>query len=160
MKQDKPIEQQDVMDKAIRLLSTRAHSCRELSLKLFKRGYPRKMIDNVISECKRLHLLNDNEFAINYIEELKNRGYGPRRISAALYKKGIDKELACSLLEETDSQEQQLERAKTALKRKMPTFNREQEPRKKREKIVRFLSGRGFSSDIIFQLLNQDENDL
>jgi len=133
------------MEKAMRLLSRRPLTERELWERLRKAEYPSSEIRDAVAECRKHGYVNDRQFAADYTEQLAARGLGGRRISQALYKRGISAELREEPLEEAAVTE--AERAAEALAYKLRLLARESDPRKKREKAFRFLVSRGFSID-------------
>ena len=92
----------DAEDRALRLLSERAHSERELRTKLLRFCDP-ATADAVLSSLEGKGYLNDEAFAEGYAEELvRRRFYGPERVRAELLRKGISAALAEKTLESLD----------------------------------------------------------
>ena len=133
------------MEKAMRLLSRRALSERELLNKLCAAGYPFREARDAVAECRKRGYVNDEAFAADYTELLAGRCLGGRRIRQALRKRGIPAELQEEPLEA--AAETEAERASEALAYKLRLLARETDPRRKREKAFRFLIGRGFSCE-------------
>ena len=133
------------MEKAMRLLSRRALSERELLNKLCAAGYPFREARDAVAECRKRGYVNDEAFAADYTELLAGRCLGGRRIRLALRKRGIPAELQEEPLEA--AAETEAERASGALAYKLRLLARETDPRRKREKAFRFLIGRGFSCE-------------
>lgn len=133
------------MEKAMRLLSRRALSERELLNKLCAAGYPFREARDAVAECRKRGYVNDEAFAADYTELLAGRCLGGRRIKLALRKRGIPAELQEEPLEA--AAETEAERASEALAYKLRLLARETDPRRKREKAFRFLIGRGFSCE-------------
>ena len=133
------------MEKAMRLLSRRALSERELLNKLCAAGYPFREARDAVAECRKRGYVNDEAFAADYTELLAGRCLGGRRIRLALRKRGIPAELQEEPLEA--AAETEAERASEALAYKLRLLARETDPRRKREKAFRFLVGRGFSCE-------------
>ena len=133
------------MEKAMRLLSRRALSERELLNKLCAAGYPFREARDAVAECRKRGYVNNEAFAADYTELLAGRCLGGRRIRLALRKRGIPAELQEEPLEA--AAETEAERASEALAYKLRLLARETDPRRKREKAFRFLIGRGFSCE-------------
>ena len=133
------------MEKAMRLLSRRALSERELLNKLCAAGYPFREARDAVAECRKRGYVNDEAFAADYTELLAGRCLGGRRIRLALRKRGIPAERQDEPLEA--AAETEAERASEALAYKLRLLARETDPRRKREKAFRFLIGRGFSCE-------------
>jgi len=132
-----------VMERAMRLLSMRAHTSCELRQKLLRAGFSATEVDPVISECEKRHYLDDRMFAEDCASLWMERGRGARSIRLKLRQKGIPPELAAAAL--ADTGEQETEAACRAVDGKMPSLLREKDPRKRRAKTLRFLAARGFS---------------
>lgn len=141
----------EVLKKAYDLLARRAHSTKELRNKLYKRKYPGRDIDTVISECTRLGFLNDASFARDYAAELAAQGKGPFRIQMKLRAKGLPENCIDQALTQVNNNEQ--ENAEQALKGKIRSLVNEPDINKRRRKACRFLAYRGFSADTISRLM-------
>ncbi len=144
-----------IMDAALKILSRRAHSAQELRNKLFKKEFARRDIDAAVAECLRLNLVNDHLLAEDYTEELKSKGCGPYKIKLMLYKKGIDKDIINEVAGGRENDESRL--AGEVLARKMKSLAREPDHKKRREKAFRFMISRGFSSDVIRKLFEEQD---
>jgi len=151
------VTREKVLDTAFRVLTRRGHSRSELETKLLKKEYPMELVLSVLDECERLGFVNDIEFARQYCEELKFRKYGERKIQMYMMKKGLDRDLIESTIEEFDSVDEQLERATEALVKKLKSLAREKDPWKKREKAYRFLVSRGFSGAVVSKVIDETE---
>ena len=144
------------MNIIIRLLSQRMHSVYEIKSKLKKKGFSYKIINSVIDETEKLNLLNDEQFAKNYIEELIYRGQGRYKIINSLQKRGISKELIDENLNSIDDTVGEKKRAEEVLNKKMKSLAYKNiEPRKLKEKLIRHLISRGFSSDIVYKIIDE-----
>lgn len=131
---------------AFNFLGRRPHGEKELFLKLLKKGYEKKLIDEVIAELKEKKLLDDEHFAGLYIEENMHRKmWGRKKAEAELLKKGIGREIVKRVLDRLCADEDPLEQAKSALNKKIKTVKITEENREKvRMKLFRFLVARGF----------------
>lgn len=144
-----------IMNEALKILSRRAHSVQELRTKLFKKGFTRKNIDEAVAQCLRLNLVNDHLLAEDYTEELKSRGCGPYKIKMMLYKKGIDKNTINEVAASAGDEEAGL--AAEVLARKLKSLAKEADPAKRREKAFRFMISRGFSSNAIRKVFEENK---
>jgi regulatory protein len=81
------------LDCALRLLTRREHSTKELSDKLKQKGFPQEEISDVIESCQRLNLQSDQRFTEHYVRWRIRQGYGPLKISHELRVRGIDSDL-------------------------------------------------------------------
>ncbi len=143
----------DAMNTAARILTHRDHSKYELKQKLQQRGFASKVIDTVIGECERLNYIDDQKTARIYISQLKRKCFGKRYIRMALKKKRLSSTAIENFLLENYPEADEHENAGKLLEKKMETFEREEDLKKRREKMYRFLSSRGFNKDVITDLI-------
>jgi regulatory protein len=80
----------DAYQTALDLLSRRDHFELELVEKLRKREYATSEIEDAVSRCQALDLLNDERIAERFVEvRAADRGWGPRRLAAELRQRGV-----------------------------------------------------------------------
>lgn len=144
---------------ALRLLGIRAHCERDLTNKLRQRKFEKKIITAVISECKRLEFIDDIKFAREYIRELLDRGSGVKLIKSKLMQKGLPGSVIDNEIQEMMSDNDELEAARIAYRKKAPSLKKETDPRKKREKYYRYMLSKGFSYDIIKEVAEENERE-
>ena len=142
----------DAFEKSLRFLSMRPLSETELLTKLQRAGYPDNEANAAIEKCRKLHYLDDELLAVDSVSALRQRNLGTRQIKFRLAKRGLDPEAVAGLL--ADNPQEEFEAAFRAMQGKMRLLRHESDPRKKREKLFRFLIGRGFSPDIILRVLD------
>ena len=135
------------MERALRLLSARAHTSSELRQKLLRAGFPFAEVEQAVAECEKRHYLDDRMFAQDCAGLWLDRGHGARSIRCKLRQKGIPAELANDVL--SDTEEQEPEAACRAIEGKLPSLLREKDSRKRRAKALRFLAARGFSGSAL-----------
>ena len=145
-----------VRESCLRYLGRRDHASFELRDKISKKGFDKKIINIVIEEFQKKGYINDEQFAqIFASEKAELNKWGPQKIKSALFKKGIDKrsiDKAIKNLRENLQQDQIC--VDLVLKRKAH-FLREEDPYKRKQKIFRYLAGRGFTSSVIKQSMPQ-----
>lgn len=78
---------------ALKLLATREHSRRELARKLGARGFDPALVDGVIDRLTRSGALDESRLAEHYVAERSGKGFGPLRIRAELWEKGLPEDL-------------------------------------------------------------------
>lgn len=139
----------DAFRSAIRLLTRRDHTEKELFYKLIQRGLKSDTIDSALKRCRDLGYLDDAKTAIMMAEHMASRGNGPLKIRRTLGQKGVDEAFIEKALTRCGNEDDQVESAITTLKRIRFRLNRETDPQKRRTKAYRFLTGRGFSSEVI-----------
>ena len=151
---DRTPEFKSAMESAVRILTRRNHTCHELRVKLVRKGVSRPVAGEVVEACRRLGYLDDGRMAGLYVDELRAKGYGTRFVRKAMHDKGFQASLIDSVLSRL-APDDELASARRALEKKQKTFEREKDPRKRREKIYRYLYSRGFSSSVISALTHR-----
>lgn len=140
-----------ILQKALDLIKIRPHSQGELTQKL-TRNFPNKVgeIKNAITELKRVNLLSDKKVAELFVNHWSQKQVGRMRIKIEAQKKKLDPELVDQILAESGWDEGR--QAKKATEVKLRTLN-EKDKYKRKQKLMRFLQGRGFSNETIFDIL-------
>ena len=142
------------LNSALRILTGRDHSKYELTRKLKQRNFKPEDIEKAVSECIRLDYINDERTARVYIRQLIRKGYGVKRIRHDMNKKGLWEKQVQNILSETFSDADEHDSAVNVLKKNIRRFERESDPKKRRNKIYRFFYARGFSQETIRKLMN------
>ena len=133
------------------MLARREHSRKELARKLSPRAESPEALNALLDSLESKKQLSDERFASERAHIL-SRKYGAARIRHDLRSKGIaDDVLALAL---KSSGEDELERGKKVLQKKFPI---PAENLNEHAKRMRFLQSRGFSSEIIHELLSAGE---
>jgi len=140
-------------DKALRLMSYRLRSEKELRERLKKEEYPAAAIDRALEHLRSLRLLDDTAFAHALVHDLiLKKSAGKTLLQRELRKKGISKEIIADTLREMNDSEEEIERAlnvaRTLLKR-YQTSRKSTEVKKQQQRITAFLMRRGFEFSII-----------
>ena len=131
-------ELNSAFERAVGYLSRGARAKKEIKKYLSDKGYDKDIIEQTIDKLCAYHYIDDYMYAQSYIKS-KSKKYGAYRLSAELRQKGIDKAVIDELLAETPEDgiveiaQKYLRSHKTADK----------------QKLKRFLAGRGFSWDSI-----------
>ncbi|WP_336822307.1 recombination regulator RecX [Sporosarcina sp. USHLN248] len=150
-------------NRALHYLSFRMRSEHEVKKKLSELEYGEAVILEALAKLRRLGFLNDEAFTEALVQTHKNTSYkGPQAIRQELRKKGVEKELQEKVLENY-SEDEQFANAKK-LAEKSAASNRNSTPSQTKQKIQNALSRKGFSFDLIQQVLetididrNEDE---
>jgi len=148
-------------DRALLLLSQRAHSIGELRFKLQRKQFAPPLVDRVLSDLAKAGLLDDLAYALAFcIERLRApRPVGRWRILQELRKRRISDEIAVDAMAqavEDDSFEDELPRALRAGEKKWHSLlSREPDGRKRYAKVNRFLASRGFDGQVCREVLDR-----
>ena len=124
------------------LLDRRDYSEQEAREKLRADGYPSQAIDDSISHAADVGLIDNFRFADAYIRAKISAGWGSRKISYALFSKGICAEDLPGWPNEYFSAEGDAERAYSLVSRKRVASKNPYAA------LMRFLQARGFSYSV------------
>lgn len=154
-------EYQAVKDRCYRLLSGRDHGAEELKRKLIRKGFSESMSSQVVAEFREKDLLNDKSYAQKFAQDKYHlKQWGPRKIQSALFKKGVPNQIITEVIQELKSNINPVDTCiELALKRGRH-FLREPDSFKRKQKIFRYLAGKGYSSDKIKKALPNIEKQL
>lgn len=108
-------------------------------------------IDWVLNEMETVQLLNDKRYAQELIHHLTQRAIGRIKMGIEFRKRGLDEDLIPALLMECGYNEEKM--AQKALDQKLKTL-KEEDPRKKKQKLSHFLQNRGFTNAVIYSTVN------
>lgn len=134
------------LERAVGLLAQRAHSQGEIRQKLKSAGYMDETADMVLCKLDQNGLVNDEDFAGQWIEHRTGMRYGPRRIQAELKQKGLDESQVEAAMENLPEDEV-LENARELVRRALRRPKQGEDPGKAKQRIVSALIRRGFSWD-------------
>jgi len=141
---------------SLRLLAKRMRTEKEIIDKLKQKKFEDSIITQTINELKRINLINDEEFVDKYINNTitLNKNYGRYALLNKLIKFGISKNLANEKISKLLSDNDEYETALNAAKKKLINLKRYDES-KKIQRLISFLSGRGYNWDIIKKVLSE-----
>jgi len=150
-----PLETPALLEFAVRSLSSKMKSIRDLRRKLTERAQPGEegevAIEAVLLRLKDLGYLSDERFAADYTRLRKeNEKYGKRRVQQGLMQKGIPQELTQSTLSAAYDDIDEVALAKQYVERKRM---KKPEGDKEIAKTMRRLMGAGFSTRTIWKIL-------
>ena len=134
------------MNSAVYSLAMREHSRQEIYNKLSQKDFSEGVdIDLVLDELEENNYLNEQRFTESFIRSRAQRGQGLLKITNELRRRGIGSELIQQALNEL-----KIDWYKIADEQRIKKFG-EILPKDYKEKArqMRFLSGRGFDSEII-----------
>lgn len=148
----------EVKNSAFRYLSNRNHSTLELKTKLKRKGFETEIIEKVILELRDKKYLDDFVFAENFVRNrVERRKEGEIKITSELYKKGISREIIEEVTCSINENPKNLENAFDLCKSKYEKIQKrgDMDKNKMKSKLFNFLKGRGFTSDVIFDVVNK-----
>ncbi len=164
---DQEIEKIILEDKTIRgkeyllrLLSRRIYSRYEISRKLNNKGYPEKIIADLIFWLENNNYINDELFAEMWAQfRLKNKPIGRYKLNQELRIKGIKQDIIQKVMDKTYKEIDELILARNLIKEKIAS-SEIKNIRINPKKIYNFLLRRGFSVEVsknIYHELNNEQ---
>ncbi|CAM5207638.1 Regulatory protein RecX OS=Ureibacillus acetophenoni OX=614649 GN=recX PE=3 SV=1 [Ureibacillus acetophenoni] len=140
-------------NRGLNFLSYQMRSEYEVRKKLLDAGFGEAVILEAIRKLEKLGFLNDETYSKALLETKKKTAKkGPKAIKQDLIKKGIDKETQEKVLN-TFTYDEQLKLAKS-LAEKTAKANAKKTPMQVKQKIQEFLSRKGYSFEIINEILD------
>jgi regulatory protein len=139
----------NLWNKELDILSRREHSVAQLKSKIRKFQDDAKQIEDLVNKLIDMNLLSDKRFAESLIKSKSEIGYGPNYIEQLLQKNSISKN-------DYDLYSLNIDWhaiCKNVAEKKIGNKKLNYEDK---QKILRFLSYRGFSYEIIMESTNLD----
>jgi regulatory protein len=141
-----PLLYRHALDHAVKYLSVRARSSKEVEMKLHLYGYPDETVNMVLYKLEKTGILNDADFAQQWTQARSEKGLGKKNIAWDLRQKGISRETAETALADVD-EAKELEKAKQLVVKILPRYTKE-ESRDAARKMIQALIRRGFDWEI------------
>ena len=135
--------------RALHLLNDMGRTEAQLRQKLERDGYTTDVVEEAVSYVKSFGYINDENYARIYIDSRKNRK-SRKEIFANLLQKGIDREVVDRVFEECYEGEDARKAIAQILKKKH--YDPETADRKETQKILGYLSRKGFGYEDIFSV--------
>lgn len=124
-------------EKALKLVSTRYKTQKEIYVYLQERGYLPSVIFGVIEKLNEYHFIDDKRYAESYISH-KIKKDGPNKIKQELLAKGVKEDIIDEVMGEIDSQDEViLNLCEKYMKNKEKT-------KENYLKLFRYMQGKGF----------------
>jgi recX family len=141
--------------RAINYISGKLKTKYEVRLKLKEKDFTEDIIDEVIDILEKEEYLNDRLYCEVFIEDKKQlNGYGKNKIKSLLIQKGISKSVFEDFLDEFEYEEEFDNALKMGIK-KLNLLSNEEDVFKKKQKLINYLAYRGFSFDVINDVLRE-----
>lgn len=147
------------LDWAVAYLAARARSRHEVEQKLHQAGYRPCTVEMVLYKLERENILDDADFARQWVEARASNKVGSRRIAQELKRKGVNDEEAAAALEDF-GEEAQLASAIALAEKAVSRLRPGEDRRKSVSRITAMLMRRGFSWDMSKAALEQVLSDL
>lgn len=140
-----------------RMLNIRPRSEQEIRDRLRQKNLSAGDVDRTVQYFKELELVNDREFARQWISSRLRKPLGPHRIRLELRRKGIAEELIETELPAQLSTCPEIDTIKELINRREHRYEN-LEPVKRRRRLMDFLQRRGFSLPQIIKAMNDHDS--
>lgn len=141
------------IDAAIRLLTSRPRSVREIRDRLRRKEYDDVTIEHVIERLREWRYIDDEAFARYWVENREsNRPRGRRLLEQELRLKGIERQTVSTAIEEAGIDESA--GALAIARAKLRSYQGEETPVARR-RLGAFLARRGYGYDVVKPVLDQ-----
>ncbi len=142
----------------LKIVGSRLHSTAEIRRKLSLKRFKSTVIEKTILKAVESGVTDDKVAAQCYRNELVAKGYGSLRVKESFRRKGFSKSIIESMISEEDKESSsEKESARNVFCKKLSFLQKDKnlQKQKVKEKIFRFMQGRGYSNDIIFSLIKE-----
>lgn len=153
-------QKKSAMDYALRLLSIRSRSKKELEERFRQKGFTKQTVDYTTGRLTELGYINDTQFAKDWANFLRSKAKGIELIKIELKRKDIDPEIINEVLKDSaESRELEREQLKKLAAQKLGRM-RNLPPHTASRRLVSFLARRGFSIETIEEVLKEIKEEL
>jgi regulatory protein len=164
-----PEEQQEIeredqyvraKQRALDYLAHKPRTEEEVRRKLRRQDVPDLVVEDVVDRLYELDYLDDEAYARDYVRNrFASKKYGPVRIRRELVKRGIDRHTAEEAVDDLFVEKDVQAAARTHAEKRWARLTDEDDPRRRKQKVYRYLQRRGFTSSTITPLLDELERE-
>ena len=137
---------------AFQFLKIRNRSEKEIQNQLLKKKISAQTIERTISYLKKLELINDRQFARDWIHLRLQKSLGLRRIFFELKQKGISGEILEEEIKAVPREESEEKIVEALARRRLERYKNLDEPKRKR-RVFEYLVRRGFEVGIVTKVV-------
>jgi len=145
--------------RALDYLAHKPRTEEEVRRKLRRQDAPETIIEDVVARLYELSYLDDEAYADDYVRNrFASKKYGPVRIRRELVERGVDRHTAETAVDALFDEEDARAAAREHAEKRWARLA-DEDPRRRRQKLYRYLRRRGFTSDTINPLLDELERE-
>ena len=153
--EDEPLERAKAL--ALKLLAHRARSQEEVRRRLERKGFAAEVVGATLARLRELGYLDDGAYARSRAESLLARGrLAPAAVERRLSASGVAAPTARAAVDEARGERTERDLARACLEARRPALERGS-PLAERIRAARFLAGRGFSEEVVREVVGLDE---
>lgn len=150
--------EQQVLFKLTALCSGSEHCSYEMTEKMRKWEVDEPTQARIMEYLVREKYVDDERYARYFVaDKIRFNKWGRKKIEMALFAKRIPKEIITAVLNDVDASDYQQE-LRTLIQQKAKTVKAKTEYEKS-QKLIRFALGRGYTFDVIKEVLSADFSD-
>jgi len=139
---------------AFLLLKFRLRSEKELEARLKQRGFSAEISKDTVNFLKDKEFIDDRVFAKGWVASRLKKPFGLRRINQELTEKGLDKEVIEDSLVQAKKDYNESQIVKQLARQRFSRI-KNIEPLKAKMRVYAYLLRRGFSPDIVSDIVKQ-----
>lgn len=148
-----PSREEQARALCLRLLTARSRTRAELSGQLTKRGYPDDVSTRVLDRLAAVGLVDDADFAQQWVRSRRARaGKSRRALAAELHTKGVDDDVITAALAGIDAGAER-ERAEELVRSKLRRETLGGEDARVTRRLVGMLARRGYSQNLACEVV-------
>lgn len=145
---------QKARDYAFLLLKFRLRSENELRQRLKKKKFNSEIIESTLLFLKAQGFIDDNYFAKTWIESRIKKPLGIKRLKAELSIKGVNKEIIDTQINEIKKSYAEEDIVGGIAKNRLNKL-KDIDPQKAKQRVYAYLLRRGFSPEVVMDIINQ-----
>ncbi len=160
LEEQRKIEREDqyvrAKQRALDYLAYKPRTEEEVRRKLRKEDVPEAVVEDVVARLYELNYLDDESYAQDYVRNrFASKKYGPIRIRRELVERGVDRHVAEDAVADLFDDEDPVAAAREHAEKRWARLADEEDPRRRKQKLYRYLRRRGFTSDTIYPILDE-----
>lgn len=133
--------------RALRLLEARARSRHEIFQRLSEAEFEKDVIESVVQRLEELGLLNDADFAQEYVRQAVDRGQSAEWIRRSMLQRGVDQSVVQAAVDELGVRDSEHDRALELARRRAARIT-DLAPARAYGRLVRYLCNRGYDVEL------------
>jgi regulatory protein len=141
-------------EKALDYLEMQDRTEAEVRARLLRAGFDEDDIGGALAKLRELRLIDDADYAVRYLAALRGKGRGSVRIRSEMLRKGLPEELVRFTIEDGYGRDDELMRATQVAENALSGISPGLPPEKKAGKIALRLKSRGFSYDVMSEVMS------
>ena len=150
----KELTETEVLSRLQTLCARSEHCSHEMREKMMRWGVASDVQDKIVDRLIDDKFIDDERFARVFIsDKLRFNHWGRRKIEQALFQKRIPKQISQPILNEITDQEY-IEQLLPLIKSKRKSLSSVEDDYELRQRLVRFALQRGFTFDVIRQVID------